>query len=403
MPEQLSQRIYSIDFLRGVVMMIMLLDHTRDFVMAGAMTSDPTDLTQTTIPLFFTRWITHFCAPTFVFLSGISIYLQKLAGKTNAELSRFLWTRGLWLIFLEFSIVRLGFTFNLDYSFFGAAQVIWVIGVSMVVMAVLIYLPPKWVGALALLMIVSHNLLDAYSIPPQEAFGSPAPIASAKAVWLIFHQQGLITLFNGPVVFILYPLIPWVGVMAAGWAFGSVYSMDPRRQRKCLIGTGVTVTLLFVVVRLINVYGDPSAWLPQEKAGFTLLSFLNTSKYPPSLLYLLMTLGPSVIVLALTGSIDGKAIWQRICITFGQVPMFYYILQWFFAHGSGVVLRAAAGQHYSYMMANPGPGVEIPPDEGFSLAVVYATWIGGLILLYPLCKWWAGLKRRKKHWALSYL
>lgn len=401
--EQLKERIYSVDFLRGVVMMIMLLDHTRDFVMAGALTTDPTDLTQTTIPLFFTRWITHYCAPTFVFLSGVSIYLQRLAGKTNAELSRFLFTRGLWLIFLEFTIVRLGFTFNLDYSFMGAAQVIWAIGVSMIVMAALIYLPIRWVGILALVMIASHNLLDVYSIPPQEAFGAPSPLASARAVWLILHQQGLITLFNGPVVFILYPLIPWIGVMAAGWAFGPVYSMERERRRKLLLVTGAVLTLLFLVVRFVNVYGDPSAWSVQEKAGFTLLSFLNTSKYPPSLLYLLMTLGPSIIVLALTDSIDGKAIWHRIAITYGRVPMFYYILQWFVAHGAGVVLRAAAGQEWRYMFANPGPGNEVPPDGGFSLAVVYAAWIGGLVLLYPLCKWWGDLKRRKKSWILSYL
>jgi uncharacterized membrane protein len=399
----IKQRIYSIDLLRGVVMMIMLLDHTRDFVMAGALTSDPTDLTQTTIPLFFTRWITHYCAPTFVFLSGVSIYLQRLAGKTNAELSRFLWTRGLWLIFLEFTIVRLGFTFNLDYSFFGAAQVIWVIGASMVVMAALIYLPLRWVGIFALLMIASHNLLDVYSIPPQEAFGAPSPLASTRAAWLLLHQQGLISLFNGPVVFVLYPLIPWIGVMAAGLAFGSVYAIEPARRRKLLLITGVTVTLLFVVVRLINVYGDPSAWSVQEKAGFTLLSFLNTSKYPPSLLFLLMTLGPSIIVLAITDSIDGRAIWQKICITYGRVPMFFYILQWFVAHGTGVILRAATGQEFGHLMATSGLGSEVPLNNGFSLVVVYAAWIGGLILLYPLCKWYGEMKRRNKHWALSYL
>ena len=211
----IKNRILSVDLLRGVVMMIMLLDHTRDFVHWGGLQFDPTDMSRTYPALFFTRWITHYCAPTFVFLSGVSIYLQRLAGKTNAELSRFLWTRGLWLILLEFTIVRFGFAFNLDYSFFGAAQVIWVIGVSMVVMAGLIYLPVMWVGAFGVGMIALHNLLDVFAIPPQVAFGQPTPIGSVQAVWLLLHQQGLISLSGGPVILVLYPLIPWIGVMAA--------------------------------------------------------------------------------------------------------------------------------------------------------------------------------------------
>jgi uncharacterized membrane protein len=401
--EQLKNRIYSIDLLRGVVMIIMLLDHTRDFVHWAGLQFDPTDLSQTTVPLFFTRWITHFCAPTFVFLSGVSIYLQRLAGKTNAELSRFLWTRGLWLIFLEFTVVRFGFAFNLDYSFFGAAQVIWVIGVSMIVMAALIYLPVKWVGIFGLAMTALHNLLDVFQIPPQIAFSGQTPIFSSQAVWLFLHQQGLVSLPGGPIVLVLYPLIPWIGVMAAGWAFGSIYASEPEQRRKWLYAIGITVTVLFVVIRLINVYGDPSAWSVQEKAGFTFLSFLNTTKYPPSLLFLLMTLGPSIIILAITDSIDGKAIWQWVCITYGRVPMFFYILQWFVAHGAGVILAAAAGKEFGYLLTNPGPGTQVPSDAGFSLAVVYAVWIGGLILLYPLCLWWGRLKQRNKHWVLSYL
>ncbi|MEP6786987.1 MAG: heparan-alpha-glucosaminide N-acetyltransferase domain-containing protein [Acidobacteriota bacterium] len=401
--EQIRQRIYSVDLLRGVVMMIMLLDHTRDFVHSAAQQFDPTDLSQTTVPLFYTRWITHFCAPTFVFLSGVSIYLQRLAGKTNAELSRFLFTRGLWLIFLEFTVVRLGFTFNLDYSFFGAAQVIWAIGFSMVVMAALIYLPVKWAGAFGIAMIALHNLLDVFQISPQIAFGGQTPAGSWQAIWLFLHQQGLVSLFGGPVIFVLYPLIPWIGVMATGWAFGAIYASEPTQRSKWLYAIGISTTLLFVVIRLINIYGDPSVWSSQSNPAFTFMSFLNTTKYPPSLLYLLMTLGPSIIVLAMADSIDGKVIWQRICITYGRVPMFYYILQWFVAHGAGVLLSVLSGKEYGYLVVNPGPRTQVPPDAGFSLAVVYATWIGGLILLYPLCKWWGNLKRTNKHWLLSYL
>jgi uncharacterized membrane protein len=399
----LKRRINSVDLLRGVVMMIMLLDHTRDFVHWAGLQFDPTDLTRTYPALFFTRWITHYCAPTFVFLSGVSIYLQRLAGKTNAELSRFLWTRGLWLILLEFTIVRFGFAFNIDYSFFGAAQVIWAIGVSMIVMAALIYLPVKWVGSFGLAMVALHNMLDVFMIPPQVAFSGQTPIGSWQALWLLLHQQGLISLFGGPIVMVLYPLILWIGVMAAGWSFGSIYSLEQVKRRKLLYVTGVTVTALFILVRLLNVYGDPSRWSQQPSGTFTFLSFLNTTKYPPSLLFLLMTLGPAIVVLVLTDGIDGKAIWQRICITFGRVPMFFYILQWFVSHGAGVILAAAAGKEFRYLLTNPGPGTQVPPDAGFSLMVVYVVWITGLAILYPLCLWWGNLKRTKRHWLLSYL
>ena len=313
MPETESskRRINSIDLLRGIVMMVMLLDHTRDFVHWAGLQFDPTDMSRTYPALFFTRWITHYCAPAFVFLSGVSIYLQRLAGKTNSELSRFLWTRGLWLILLEFTIVRLGFAFNVDYSFFGAAQVIWVIGVSMIVMAALIYLPVMWVGAFGLAMIALHNLLDMFAIAPEVAFGQPAPIGSGEAAWLLLHQQGLISVFGGPVIFVLYPLIPWIGVMAAGWAFGTIYSMEAGRRRKWLFAIGSLATALFIVFRFVNAYGDPSPWSTQKSGTFTFLSFLNTTKYPPSLLFLLMTLGPAILVLALTDAIDRKAMWQR--------------------------------------------------------------------------------------------
>jgi uncharacterized membrane protein len=401
--DKLKERIYSVDLLRGVVMMIMLLDHTRDFVHWGGLQFDPTDLSRTYPALFFTRWITHYCAPTFVFLSGVSIYLQRLAGKTNAELSRFLLTRGLWLILLEFTVVRFGFAFNLDYSFAGAAQVIWVIGVSMIAMAALIHLPLKWVGAFGVAMIALHNLLDVYAIPPQVAFGEPSPLGSGRALWLLLHQQGVISLFGDSVVLVLYPLIPWVGVMAAGWAFGSVYSTEADRRRKILYATGIAAIALFVVLRFVNIYGDPSAWSSQKSGTFTLLSFLNTTKYPPSLLFLLMTLGPSIVVLALTDKIDGRAIWQKICITYGRVPMFFYILQWIVAHGAGVVLSAAAGKEFAYLLTNPGPASPVPPDAGFSLMIVYAVWLAGLAILFPLCLWYGNYKRRSKHWILSYL
>ncbi len=402
---EIKERIFSIDFLRGVVMMIMLLDHTRDFVHAGGM-ADPTDLATTTIPLFFTRWITHYCAPTFVFLSGVSIYLQKMKGKPTGELSWFLMTRGLWLVVMEFTLVRFGFVFNVDYSFFGVAQVIWVIGISMIIMAGLIYLPMRVIAIYGLVLVVLHNLLDGIQVPPNIAFAGQPPPDASQIIWMILHQQGGVPLFGGAATaFLAYPLIPWTGVMGLGYVVGTVYSWDAERRRKWLLQAGIVATAAFVVLRTINIYGDPSRWSYQERGGvFTFLSLLNTTKYPPSLLYLLMTLGPALIILALTNRIDGKAIWQRICICFGRVPMFYYLLQFPLAHGLAIVLSYLVGKDIAYFFMNfPANFASAPPDAGFSLWVVYAVWIAGLFILYPLCLWWGDLKRRNKHWLLSYL
>jgi uncharacterized membrane protein len=400
--ERLNERIYSIDFLRGVVMMIMLLDHTRDFVHAGAFTSDPTDLATTTVPLFFTRWITHYCAPTFVFLSGVSIYLQKLKGKSNRELSIFLITRGIWLIFLELTVVRLGFVFNLDYSSAGMLQVIWVIGVSMIIMGALIYLPVRVIGVIGVAMIFLHNLADSIQVPAATAFQADPPPTMSQIAWMLLHQPGILPLSQSSALFIGYPIIPWVGVMAAGYALGIIYTWEAARRRRWLYIAGIVSTILFVAVRFANVYGDLAPWSSQESAAFTFLSFLNTTKYPPSLLYLLMTLGPAMIVLAATDAIDGKALWQRIAITYGRVPMFYYLVHVFVAHGMGVLLNYLAGNDVSYLFANFSQNAPAG-DRGFGLPVTYAAWIMGLIILYPICLWYGNYKRRNKHWLLSYL
>ena len=265
---KIKERIYSIDFLRGVVMMIMLLDHTRDFVHTGGF--DPTDLSKTNVALFFTRWITHYCAPTFVFLSGVSIYLQKQNGKSNGELSRFLLTRGLWLVFLEFTVVRFSFAFNLDYSFFGVGQVIWAIGMSMIAMAALVFLPIRTVGAIGVAIILFHNLLDGIQVPQEITFDGTASLS--KILWIILHQPGSVKLFGGASnIFFLYPLLPWIGVMASGFAFGTIYSWGAERRRKWLFAFGITATVLFIVLRLINVYGDPSPWTVQDTPAFTIL------------------------------------------------------------------------------------------------------------------------------------
>ena len=408
---QRSARIDSIDLLRGIVMVIMMLDHTRDFLHRDFLQGlDPTNLTQTKLPLFFTRWITHFCAPVFVLLAGTGTYLQVARGKTKAEVSRFLVTRGLWLIVLEFTIVRFGVFFHLDYRFFGAAQVIWVIGVSMIILALLVHLPVRVIAAFALLMIFLHNLLDRFKLESWQGPNSPGPTAGAK-LWFLLHQPFEafpLVGFPSPVVFVIYPLIPWVGVMAAGYALGAVYKMDADRRRRFLITTGVVATTLFVLIRFTNLYGDPSPWSKQSTLTFTILSFLNTTKYPPSLLFLLMTLGPAMLALAWferrsngTAHLINRV--RNLFITFGRVPLFFYILQWYTAHLISVGLHYVTGKPVAWMFDSGALFSGAPPGVGFNLAVVYVFWIIGVLLLYPLCKWFAGVKARRRDWWLSYL
>lgn len=412
-------RIDSIDLLRGMVMVIMMLDHTRDFVHYAVLQGfDPTDLAHTSLKIFFTRWITHYCAPIFVFLAGTGAYLQHARGKSKAELSRFLVTRGFWLIVLEFTLVRWGAFFNFDYRFLGAAQVIWVIGVSMIVLAALIHLPLRLVAAFGILMIALHNLLDRFHVAGWQGPQSAAPSYWAK-LFMILHQgfEAFPVLgWRSPVVFVLYPLIPWVGVMATGYALGALYQIDSERRQRLLLRLGGAATLLFFVIRGINLYGDPSRWATQKSFAFTLISFFNVTKYPPSLLFLLMTLGPAMLLLALfertapraAGSNGG--VWsgltskiRNVFVTFGRVPLFFYLLQWPTAHLMSALAHLIAGKPVRWMFSSQVDGPGPPPGVGFNLAVVYLCWIAGVLLLYPLCKWFAGVKQRRRDWWLSYL
>ena len=392
-------RIDSVDLLRGIVMVIMLLDHTRDFTHWAVFQFDPTDLTRTSPALFLTRWITHFCAPVFVFLAGTSAFLQLSRGKSKKELSRFLWTRGLWLIFLEFTVIRFAVLMNLDYTFLGAVQVIWVLGWSMIALAALIHLPIKVVGIFGVAMMVLHNILDMVDVQQWQGPGSPVPSAAAK-LWLVLHESGAFPVagWPSPVLFVLYPLIPWIGVMAAGYAFGAVYEMEPDRRRGFLLRLGLGVTAAFIALRALNFYGDPSQWSVQKSGLFTVLSFLNVTKYPPSLLFLLMTLGPAMIALWWFERPIRNAL-GRALVTFGRVPMFFYVLQWYTAHFMGIGLHMAADRP---VILSPGFGPP-PANFGFGLGVTYAVWIAGTLLLYPLCRWFAGVKARRRDWWLSYL
>ncbi len=404
MTEAIKERIRSVDLLRGIVMMIMLLDHVREYVNTDGLAGDPTDLTKTTGALFMTRWITHFCAPTFVFLSGTSIYLQLTNGKSKSELTRFLVTRGLWLIVLEFTVIRFSMFFNFDYSFFGVAEVIWVFGVSMIAMAVLIHLPVRVVGAIGLLIIGLHNLLDGIRVPPAIAFAATPPPTIGQSVWLVLHQSGFVPLFGGAAKMLIgYPVLAWIGVMAAGYAVGSLYTWEAERRRRMLFILGMSAVVLFVIIRAINVYGDPAAWAAQSNSFFSVLSFINTTKYPPSLLFLLMTLGPSLLALAATDRARAGGLVSRVVITFGSVPLFYFILQMFYAHSAGVVIGRLEGKDIGYLFGNLEAWANPPAGHGSSLGVVYLVWIAGLVALYPLCAWYGNYKRQKRHWLLSYL
>ena len=400
-----SGRVESVDFLRGMVMIIMLLDHVREYVHAEAFASSPTDLAKTTVPLFLTRWMTHLCAPTFVLLAGTSVFLQRSrGGKPPWVLTKFLLTRGLWLIVLEFTVVRFSLYFNLDYIFFGMAEVIWALGVSMMVLAVLLHGPLRLTAAIGVGIIVLHNLLDPLAVPPEISMAGLQSPSALQVFWMFLHQPGFVPLAPSVKMFVAYPLLPWIGVMAVGYALGQVYVWERQRRRTFLFRLGGGLTLLFVALRATNLYGDPHGWSRQDSPIFTVLSFLNTTKYPASLLFLLMTLGPALLILGWSETLRSDHLPTRAVITFGRVPLFYFVLQMFLAHLMGIALSLLAGKSTDFYYLNfPASSTQAPPDAGFPLWVVYLCWIVGLALLYPPCCWYAKLKAGKRGFPFSYL
>jgi uncharacterized membrane protein len=388
-----SKRIHSIDLLRGTVMIIMALDHVRDYFHAGAFQFDPTDLSRTDVPLFFTRWITHFCAPVFTFLAGASAFLNGTK-KTKKELSFFLFTRGLWLVLAEVLIVTLGWTFNPLYPVL-ILQVIWAIGVSMMVLSVMIYLPRTVLLILGLALIAGHNLLDA---PP--ATGNQ----STSVLMAILHQRQFFPMKPFSVM-LGYPVLPWIGIMITGYAFGQLYlpTYDAGKRRKALIWLGLSAIALFILIRFIDIYGDQRHWSAQKTPVFTLLSFLNTTKYPPSLLYTLMTLGPAMLFLAFMekplNRFTGKL------VVFGRVPMFFYLLHIYLIHALAVMAAALSGYKWSDMVLTGWVSMNAQlQGYGFSLVFTYALWIIIIIGVYPLCKWYDNYKRvNRDTWWLSYI
>jgi uncharacterized membrane protein len=383
-------RLDSVDVVRGIVMVVMAIDHVRDFFHDPRI--DPTDLEQTTTALFFTRWITHYCAPVFVLLAGSSAYLATRRGRSTRSLSRLLLTRGAWLVVLELTVVRFGWFFNLNYRF-SVLQVIWTIGWSMIVLAGLVWLPCRVIFAFGAVLVVGHNLLD--SIHTAGAW---------QSLWLVVHDGGtphgpddLIFLTPDKVVLPLYPLVPWVGVLALGYVLGEWLTLEPAARRRRLLRLGLGLTAAFLVMRWSNLYGDPVPWAVQGDLVTTVMSFLDCEKYPPSLSFLLMTLGPALILLAVLPNRAPRVLGPLVI--YGRVPLFYYVLHIPLIH---VLAGGAAIARFGTAAFEFGPE-NLPDDYALSLPAVYLVWIGVVASLYPACRWFAAVKKRRTDWWLTYL
>jgi uncharacterized membrane protein len=382
----MKNRIASLDVLRGVIMVIMALDHVRDFF--TNVRFSPTDLALTTPAYFFTRWITHFCAPVFIFLSGTGAFFYGVRNNSLSQLSRFLWTRGLVLIFIEVTIMYFGTAFNLHYNII-VLLVLWVIGLCMIVMAALVHLPVKWIAAIGILLIAGHHALDGIRV---ENTGFPG------VCWMILHQPGLAPIAGKMNVLIAYPLVPWVGVMAIGYVFGQVFQIEPIRRRSILLQLGIGSVLAFVLIRAVNIYGDPVPWSFQKNGLFTFLSFLNTTKYPPSLSFLLMTLGPALILLAIIENGVGKL--RSFFSVYGRVPLFYYVVHFYLIHLFSLFVGLLQGFKVHDFVKFPDP---FPVGYGFNLWGVYVVWIAIVVIMYPFCKWYGNLKNKSSNPLLSYI
>jgi uncharacterized membrane protein len=394
-----TARLLSVDVLRGLVMVIMALDHTRDFF--SYLPFEPEDMSHTYGWLFFTRFVTHYCAPVFAFLAGTGAYLATTRGKSVAQVSRFFLTRGLWLVVLEVTIVDFAWTF----IFWPAAGVIWILGWSMVCMALLVRMPVRWIGVFGLAMIATHNLLDRIS---------PASFGKLSWLWMMLHVPGGIQVTPHFIFFNLYVLIPWVGVMAAGYAFGRILHRADRR--KWTLALGLAMTALFFLLRGLNLYGNGTVglgygfpfstgpWSVQSTTTLTIISFFNTLKYPPSLHYLLMTLGPSLTLLALFDGIKAERGLGRILLVYGRVPLFYYVLHLYLVHLLAITVAKLFHQPVSWLW-HGGPFVlGVPAGYGHGLPFIYGIWFMVLLILYLPCRWFMQYKQQHRDWTLlSYL
>jgi uncharacterized membrane protein len=391
-----ARRLVPIDAVRGLVMSLMALDHVRDFIHAGAMSFQPEDLARTTPILFLTRWITHPCAPAFVFLAGVAAQRKLRRDGSVPRLSRYLATRGLWLVLVELTLIRFALNFQIGAQAPWLLLVLWALGLSMVMLAALIHLPLPVVGAAGLAVVALHNLLD-----PIRA----ADLGALSPLWLALHQQGAFTV-AGHVVVVAYPVLPWAGVMALGFAAGALYDLEPERRRRVLVWTGTALIAGFLMLRGWNQYGDPQPWAVQSTATLTVLSFLRATKYPPSLAFLLMTLGP--VLLALAWFERRTFDPGHPLAVIGRVPLFYYVGHFFAAH---VVASCMVWWRYGDLslafLSGPFPSMggareTFPADFGWPLWVVYVVWIAVVLFMYPLCRWYGRIRSDRRSRRLGY-
>lgn len=393
-PANQRPRVESVDLLRGIFMAIMALGHVRLFLSHDLLSFYPRDLAQTHAALFLTQWIARFCSPAFFLLAGIAAFLLGRK-RTKAQLSRFLLTRGLWLILLELTIGKLGWLFVFDYHSFGAS-VLWALGWSMIVLAGLVWLPAWAVATVGAIMIAAHNLFDQTS---------SANLGSLGWLWSILHEPGTnLEIFPDLELIVFFPLIPWIGVMAAGYGLGALLGADRPIRRKRLFWIGANLVAAFLVLRLLNHYGDPEPWSAQKSRLFTLLSFINCETFPPSLLHLLMTLGLLIAALALFDRAPGKV--ARVFLVFGRVPLFFYLLHISLIHGIALLLSYAKYGRIDWLIdltPDPAAAEFYPSDYGFGLMGIYLVWLLVLALLYPVCRWFAVVKQRHRNPWLSYL
>ncbi len=389
-----TNRIESIDILRGLVMVIMALDHVRDYFYYGSFFNDPTNLDTTTPLLFFTRFVTHFCAPVFIFLAGTSAYLYG-AKKTKPQLSKFLFTRGIWLIILEIIVNNLIWTFDITHSIL-ILQVIWAIGLSMICLSVLIYLPKRVILLLGIILVAGHNLLDGI-----EMEGT----SFTSIIWYILHQEYRVAIAPFDIVVFKYPILPWIGLMALGYCFGTFYTkgFDVHIRKKWLLFLGFGSVVVFFLLRGINSYGDLVPWSIQKNTTTTILSFFSITKYPPSLVYLLITIGPSLIALYLLENMQNKI--TDFLLVFGRVPLFFYFIHVFVIHAVAILGMLLFGGNWHDMILTSDVFVHAKLiNYGYSLLTTYLVWIGLIIFLYPFSKKYMHYKQKHKNkWWLSYL
>lgn len=377
-------------------MVIMALDHVRDYFNSDSFQIDPTNLDQTFPALFFTRWITHYCAPVFVFLAGTSAFLITIK-KDKKATSLFLFKRGLWLILLEITLISLAWTFHFPHTF-PFLQVIWAIGASMVLMSLLIYLPSNLLLILGIVIVAGHNTLD---------FLEPKDFPLLGYGWIIVHEGGFIPLGNNSGLMIIYPLLPWTGIMMLGFYFGKIYTNNfPQEKRiKLLRIMGGSAILIFIFLRFLNIYGNPWPWESEQNGVYTLMSFLNVQKYPPSLLYALMTLGPAMLFLSFAEKWTGRLV--QALVTFGRVPLFYYLAHLYLIHSLAILTALLFFPQYSaadFIITDWETFMKSMNGFGFSLPGTFVVWLVVVGILYYPCKWYAAYKAaHPEQWWLSYL